>query len=71
MATISKNLFIIKALRMRRSLVKLSGLMESVTKVVTGCLRTTKFGFKLNMKNMGLCLYIFAILEFSKKISKF
>ena len=30
--------FIIKSLRMRRSLVKLSGFVKTVTKMVTGCL---------------------------------
>ena len=30
----------VKSLRMRRSLVKLSGLVKTVTKMVTGCLRT-------------------------------
>ena len=37
---ISSDLFIISGLRMRRSLVILSGLVKSVTKMVTGCLRT-------------------------------
>ena len=31
-----------KSLKMRRSLVNLSGLLNAVTKVVTGCLRMTK-----------------------------
>ena len=53
---------------MRRSLVNLSGLAESDTKVVTGCLRMTKVtifvvldlkGLIKNMNNMGLCLYMF------------
>ena len=33
------KLKIIKSLRMRRSLVKLSGLVKAVTKMVTGCKR--------------------------------
>ena len=36
------DLFMIKELRMRRSLVKLSGSVKSVTKMLTGFLRTTK-----------------------------
>ena len=55
-------------LRMRRSLVKLSGLVKSVIPVVTGCLRLTEVAifvvwywkvFKLDMKNIGLCLHMF------------
>ena len=55
-------------LRMRRSLVKLLGVVESVAKVVTGCLGTTKVdkfveidqkGFSKNMENIGLCLNFF------------
>ena len=38
-----RHSFIHQNLRIRRSLVKLSGL-ESVTKVMTGCLRTAKGG---------------------------
>ena len=34
-----KDLFIVKSLRMIRSLVKFSGLVKAVTKMVTGCLR--------------------------------
>ena len=36
--------FIIKGLRMRRSLVQLSALVNTVTKMVTECLRTMKVG---------------------------
>ena len=52
---------------MRRSFVKLSGLVEPVTKVVTGCLRMTKVaifavldlkGLSKNIENMGFCLYM-------------
>ena len=34
--------FSIKDLKMRRSKVKFSGLLESLTKIETGCLRKTK-----------------------------
>ena len=39
---LTKDLLIINGVRMRRSLVNLSGLVKSVTKMVTGYLRTTK-----------------------------
>ena len=46
--------------------------MKSVTKLVTGWLKTTKVAvfvvkeksfFLLNIKNMGLCLYIYAVVS--------
>ena len=51
--------------RMRRSFVKLSRVVESVTNMRTGCLRMAKvaifvvgyqIGFSKNMENIGLCL---------------
>ena len=65
------GLYTINGLRMRRSLAKLSGWMKSVTKIVTGCLRTTTVGilalcdWKGNLviyENMGLCLCMYLIL---------
>ena len=32
-----------KELRIRKTIVKLSELLKSATKIMTGCLRTTKF----------------------------
>ena len=40
---LTNDFFIIIELRMRRSLVKLLGLLKSMTKIVTWCLRTAKF----------------------------
>ena len=57
---------------MRQSVVKFLGVVESVTKVVTGCLRTTKVaifvagnkrGFSRTMENMG---YVYLKLRLDK-----
>ena len=39
---LTKDLFIIKRLRMKRSLVKLSGLVKALTKMGTGCIQMIK-----------------------------
>ena len=39
---LSDDLFVVKSLRTRRSLVKLLGVLNDVAKMVTECLRATK-----------------------------
>ena len=57
-------------------LEQLSGSVKAVTKMVTGCLRTTKFAiialgdlkvFYWAIKNVGLCLYIIVKSSLWKK----
>ena len=43
------------ALRIRRSLVKLSGLVKSMTEMVTGCLRTTRVAIFAFLTTFWVC----------------
>ena len=54
-------------LRMKRSVVKLSGEIKAMTKMVTGCLSMTKVAIFVELanrdslyhiKNMGICIYM-------------
>ena len=56
---LANNLVIIKELIMRRSLIKLLGLVKSVTKVAIFVVKI-KWACKLNDENMGLCAQIMA-----------
>ena len=65
---LANDLFIVKELKMRRSLVKLSGLVKSVTKMVTGFLKKQQnlpyllYTIKtllVKYENIGLYLYFY------------
>ena len=53
---LSSDSFVVKDLRMRRSLVNLSELVKSVTKMVTGCLSMTKVDIFVVYELKGLLL---------------
>ena len=55
----ANDLFIVNKLRMRRSLVNLLGLLNAVTKVLTGCLRITKDTIFLGMLSFNVVLLKF------------
>ena len=47
----TKDLFVIKELTMKRSLVKLLELMKSLTKMVTGCLTLDEITTSVHLYN--------------------